>query len=420
MKKRIKKAFTLVELLVVIAILAVLSTVAVVGYNSFTEKARLSNDQTTIQMMNGNLRAATVADEPETATDALKALRQYGVVGDKLKPYSKNYQYAYDNAGKQFVLLNENDKVVFPESAKENAELWIFFNPEVGANGTAEGLVSGAEGYILTRSMTKKDAEVLKNYFGSTKLELGGFVCSFSQSDIGNVEIVPNTGVLTHSDFSSVNGFMVDARNQYTSVTTDSITNDRLNAQPNSYNNVVFDGGINLQPGTYTFTDCVFVAYDTNNLLPRNAFYNLEFTNCTFITIAVNTTENYQVIDADPSDNSIFKFTNCEFNGQRGIAIGNNTTVEVNDCEFNLPVGDSDNYAFRWYENNAAKIIVKNTVFNSCESVIQVRVTNSSLSAPVDCVFSGNTYRTLGGSKVVAHKSNTNTNILSYFKEIVK
>ena len=67
MKKKMKKAFTLVELLVVIAILAILSTVAVIGYNSFNEKARLSNDQTTIQIMNGNLRAATVADEPETA-----------------------------------------------------------------------------------------------------------------------------------------------------------------------------------------------------------------------------------------------------------------------------------------------------------------------------------------------------------------
>ncbi len=40
MKKRLKKAFTLVELLVVIAILAVLSSVAIVGYNSFTEKAK--------------------------------------------------------------------------------------------------------------------------------------------------------------------------------------------------------------------------------------------------------------------------------------------------------------------------------------------------------------------------------------------
>lgn len=40
MKKRLKKAFTLVELLVVIAILAILSSVAIVGYNSFTEKAK--------------------------------------------------------------------------------------------------------------------------------------------------------------------------------------------------------------------------------------------------------------------------------------------------------------------------------------------------------------------------------------------
>ena len=39
MKKNTKKGFTLVELLVVIAILAILSSVAVVGYTAFVKKA---------------------------------------------------------------------------------------------------------------------------------------------------------------------------------------------------------------------------------------------------------------------------------------------------------------------------------------------------------------------------------------------
>ena len=52
MKKKMKKAFTLVELLVVIAILAILSTVAIVGYNSFTEKAKISNDQSLVRQLN--------------------------------------------------------------------------------------------------------------------------------------------------------------------------------------------------------------------------------------------------------------------------------------------------------------------------------------------------------------------------------
>ena len=45
MKKKIKKAFTLVELLVVIAILAILATVSIIGYNSFINKAKMSADE---------------------------------------------------------------------------------------------------------------------------------------------------------------------------------------------------------------------------------------------------------------------------------------------------------------------------------------------------------------------------------------
>ena len=60
MKKKMKKAFTLVELLVVIAILAILSTVAVVGYNSFTEKARKSADEQAVAQMNTALMAQDI------------------------------------------------------------------------------------------------------------------------------------------------------------------------------------------------------------------------------------------------------------------------------------------------------------------------------------------------------------------------
>ena len=43
MKNNKKKGFTLVELLVVIAILAILATVSILGYTSFTAKAKQSN-----------------------------------------------------------------------------------------------------------------------------------------------------------------------------------------------------------------------------------------------------------------------------------------------------------------------------------------------------------------------------------------
>ena len=63
MRKKIKKAFTLVELLVVIAILAILATVSIVGYNSFTKKARVSNDTVLVKQMNDILFANSQTDD---------------------------------------------------------------------------------------------------------------------------------------------------------------------------------------------------------------------------------------------------------------------------------------------------------------------------------------------------------------------
>ena len=72
MKKKIKKAFTLVELLVVIAILAILATVSIVGYNSFTKKAKVSNDTVLVKQMNDVLIASQQTDgNNNTMTEAL-------------------------------------------------------------------------------------------------------------------------------------------------------------------------------------------------------------------------------------------------------------------------------------------------------------------------------------------------------------
>lgn len=63
MKKRIKKGFTLVELLVVIAILGILATVSVVGYSSFTQKAKQSVAQQELTQIHNYLFAADIDDD---------------------------------------------------------------------------------------------------------------------------------------------------------------------------------------------------------------------------------------------------------------------------------------------------------------------------------------------------------------------
>ena len=87
MKKKIKKAFTLVELLVVIAILAILATVSIVGYNSFTNKAKISVDQQAVAQMNTVLQADEVLNGVPESIDKVADLLIENGYSDKFQTY---------------------------------------------------------------------------------------------------------------------------------------------------------------------------------------------------------------------------------------------------------------------------------------------------------------------------------------------
>ena len=115
MKKKIKKAFTLVELLVVIAILAILATVSIVGYNSFTKKAKVSNDTVLVKQMNDVLFANQQTDDKNnTMTAALEDVFGAGYDVEKLTPTTTNYNIVWDSENDQMVLLDDSKNVVYP------------------------------------------------------------------------------------------------------------------------------------------------------------------------------------------------------------------------------------------------------------------------------------------------------------------
>ena len=119
MRKKIKKAFTLVELLVVIAILAILATVSIVGYNSFTKKARVSNDTVLVKQMNDILFANSQTDGANpTMSKALEDVFDGGYDLTKLTPTTTNYNIMWDRAKDQMVLADENLGIVYPEASK--------------------------------------------------------------------------------------------------------------------------------------------------------------------------------------------------------------------------------------------------------------------------------------------------------------
>ena len=145
MKKKIKKAFTLVELLVVIAILAILATVSIVGYNSFTKKAKVSNDTALVSQLNTLLKADSMVNgDAKTPTDALKITSEAGYDVEKLTPTTNDYEIIWNQAINQFALLDEKENVVYGEKNEGTDEYknWKFVN-EYDANSTYSMYLKG-------------------------------------------------------------------------------------------------------------------------------------------------------------------------------------------------------------------------------------------------------------------------------------
>ncbi len=183
MKKKNKRGFTLVELLVVIAILAILATVTVVGYIAFTDKAKLSNDQTTIKMINDNLQADEVLDgKPSSASEALTRLYGLGYNADKFETYSTGYHYAYNLENNKFYLVDDNDSIIFPESV-EKGELWGLYK------NRSTDKIQGVSNYIAMEAVT--DSSKFNEAFGSGtyNLDLNNYYLNIKSDNASSITL---------------------------------------------------------------------------------------------------------------------------------------------------------------------------------------------------------------------------------------
>lgn len=142
MKKQQKKAFTLVELLVVIAILAILSTVAVVGYTSFIKRAAISNDESVVTQLNRYLEALKADSSSEFYGQEIHAgnireitahiLKEGGM--NELNPEAAKYGYDfYFDLEDGFYKSLDADTVDRPDKGR------AFFGLNAGAIGSNGG-----------------------------------------------------------------------------------------------------------------------------------------------------------------------------------------------------------------------------------------------------------------------------------------
>ena len=234
MRKKIKKAFTLVELLVVIAILAILATVSIVGYNSFTKKAKVSNDTALVSQLNTLLKADSMVNgDAKTPTDALKITSEAGYDVEKLTPTTNNYEIIWNQKTNQFALLDEKDNVVYGEKSTDVYKNWKFVS-EYDANSTYSM-------YLKNNVSTTSIDNLKVGLDVGTNTTITAVTYTHTSGNAQEVVIRTNGGTLTINGISGNNGDVVNHYNDVAYVDVQSIGNNSYH----EYGNVGFVNVVN-------------------------------------------------------------------------------------------------------------------------------------------------------------------------------
>ena len=176
--KQTKKGFTLVELLVVIAILAILTTVSVVGYTSFIEKANRSVDEQAVAQINTALMAANIPEGTVTNIAQVQALMdECNLEVEDYKPLSKDKFFFYDSKLNRVIYTNNTDyQVLYPQELADKTDRanWFSLSGEIHTlvfdtnlinTSTGEATVTSAEQlYTIAKNLARVNSDTITLY----------------------------------------------------------------------------------------------------------------------------------------------------------------------------------------------------------------------------------------------------------------
>lgn len=121
--KNTRKGFTTVELVIVIAVIAILATVLIPTFSNMIEKANISADTQNVRNMNMVLMTYITDGEPEHFGVVRQRLLDGGYkTGEEFVPKTKGYRYLWYAKDNVVLLVNRENKVVFPEGYESLSE----------------------------------------------------------------------------------------------------------------------------------------------------------------------------------------------------------------------------------------------------------------------------------------------------------
>ena len=359
--KQTKKGFTLVELLVVIAILAILTTVSVVGYTSFIEKANRSVDEQAVAQMNMALLAADIpAGSIKGIAQVQELLDECNLEIEDYKPLSKERFFFYDSSLNRVIYTDNNYNVLYPQELADdiNKESWFSLSGEIQevtidtwvdthadtniVTVTIEGEQAAERLYTFAKNIKKYDGkEIVINITGDVNMKGAALVFAdvtgdFTMNGVGaNGVVISNIGQ-TDANIGVLNNNKEGALKAYGAGLIPKVKN--------GVKNITFNG-ITLQNSSFGFETGVSIGAFVGQVLGASDIESITFTNCAVVDCTITADYRAGAFIGQTTWGHTITFSGCKVENTTittECGWGGKIMGFVSDVDTNLLVGVKD------------------------------------------------------------------------------